>query len=178
MPGNRSIALALTVLTAAGSPAGVAHADDTGLYIGGSLGRSDERFEPSAYKVSADNVGYQVAAGWRPIDLLAGELDYVGFGRARGGINYADTYGVGLSALGFVPIPRVDLYGRLGLITWRSNVNSPFGSFHRTGADLAYGVGAGMHWGSLGARLEYERYEISATSTMSLASVGMTWTFL
>ena len=44
--------------------------------------------------------------------------------------------------------------------------------------DRVYGVGAGMHWGSFGARLEYERFDMSDTSIMSLASVGITWTFL
>ena len=178
MAGKRWLSLALSSMALAALPAGAVLADNTGLYIGGSIGRSDERFEPSAYDLSADNVGYQVAAGWRPIGLLAGEIDYVGFGRATGGVNYADTYGVGLSALGFLPIPLLDLYGRVGLMNWRTDVKAPFRSFHRSGADLAYGVGAGVHWGSLGARLEYERYEISATSTMSLASVGMSWTFL
>ncbi|MFI4869561.1 MAG: outer membrane beta-barrel protein [Steroidobacterales bacterium] len=178
MPRKALILLALTSVAAAGLPAGAALAGDTGLYIGGAIGRSDERFDPSAYSVSADNVGYQVAAGWRPFGLLAGEVDYVGFGRASGGVNYADTYGVGVSALAFLPIPLVDVYGRVGLMNWRTNVSSPFGGYHRTGTNLAYGVGAGMHWGSLGARLEYERYDISATSTMSLASLGMTWTFM
>ena len=52
---------------------------------------------------------------------LAGELNYVGFGRAYSGINYADTDGVGVSASGFLPIPVVDLYGRLGLVDWRTD---------------------------------------------------------
>ncbi len=176
MPGNRWLLLAL--MSTAALPAGTALADNTGVYIGGSIGRSDERFEPSAYNVSADNVGYQAAVGWRPIELLAGEVNYVGFGRASAGVNYADTYGVGLSALGFLPIPLVDLFGRVGLMNWRTNVTSPFRGYRRTGTDPAYGFGAGMHWGSLGARLEYQRYSISGASTMSLASVGMTWTFL
>jgi hypothetical protein len=171
------------LLSAAWLPAGAARADDsgdTGLYVGGSLGRSDERFEPSAYSLSADNTGYQVAAGWRPFGVLAGELDYVSLGRASAGINYADTYGIGVSALGFVPIPWFDLYGRLGVTNWRTDVSSPFAfaSYRITGTDLNYGVGAGMHWGSLGARLEYQRFEISQTSRMDLASVGVTWTFL
>jgi len=183
MPGKAWIVLALASVAAAGLPTGAALAVEndssvTGVYIGGSLGRSDERFEPSAYDVSADNTGYQVAAGWRPISLLAGELDYVGFGRATGGVNYADTYGIGLSALGFLPIPLVDVYGRIGVVNWRTDVTSPFQGYHRSGTDLAYGGGAGMHWGSLGARLEYQLYDISATSRMNLASVGITWTFL
>jgi hypothetical protein len=153
--------------------------DDVGLYVGGSVGQSSERFHPSDYGLRAQNTGYPVAAGWRPIDLLAGEVDYVSFGRAHGGVNYADTDGVGLSALGFLPIPLVDVYGRLGLMNWRANVHSPFSSsFHRSGSDLAYGVGAGVHWGSLGARLEYQRYDMSTASTMSLTSVGVSWTFL
>ena len=125
---------------------------------GGGKGR---RFHPSDYSLRAQNTGYQVAAGWRPIDLFAGEVNYVSFGRAHGGVNYADTDGIGVSALGFLPIPLVDVYGRLGLVNWRANVHSPFSSFHRSGSDLAYGVGAGMHWGSLGARLEYQRFDVS-----------------
>jgi Outer membrane protein beta-barrel domain len=169
------IALAIALLAVLPATAALG---ETGFYVGGSLGQSSERFDPSAYNVRAQNTGYQVTAGWRPIDLFAGEVDYVGFGRAHGGVNYADTDGEGIFALGFLPIPLVDVYGRLGLMNWRTDVTSPFRSFHRSGADLAYGVGAGMHWGSLGARLEYERFDVSATSTMSLTSIGMTWTFL
>jgi hypothetical protein len=182
MTRNAILFLALTWLPAAWLPAGSARADDstTGLYVGGSLGRSDERFEPSAYNLSADNTGYQAAAGWRPLSVLAGELDYVSLGRASAGINYADTYGIGLSVLGFVPIPWFDLFGRLGVTNWRTDVTSPFpfASFRITGTDLTYGAGAGMHWGSLGVRLEYERFEISQTSRMDMAALGVVWTFL
>ena len=179
MRSYRSIGVVMALLPVALLPATAALGDDdTGFYVGGSIGQSSERFHPSAYSVRAQNTGYQAAAGWRPLDLLAAELDYVSFGRAHGGVNYADTDGVGLFALAFLPIPVLDVYGRVGLFNWRSDVNSPFSSFHRSGADLAYGVGAGLHWGSLGARLEYQRYDISTASTMSLASVGMSWTFL
>ena len=177
----RSRFLALALLPAGWLTAGAALADDdvlAGPYIGGSVGQSSERFHPQEYGLRAQNTGYQVAAGWRPIDVLAGEINYIDLGRAHGGVNYADTDGVAVSALGFLPIPLVDVYGRVGLMDWRASVHSPIASFHRTGADLTYGVGAGMHWGSLGARVEYTRYEMSVASTMSLTSVGVTWTFL
>jgi len=181
MRDPRAIAVALALLPAGLLPATVALADDdtpVGLYIGGAIGPSSERFHPEDYSLRAQNTGYQVAAGWRPISMLAGEVNYVDLGRAYSGINYADTDGIAVSALGFLPIPLVDVYGRLGLVDWRSNVHSPFSSFHRSGSDLTYGVGAGMHWGSLGARVEYQRYDMTVASTMSLASVGVTWTFL
>jgi hypothetical protein len=179
MRDYRSILLALALAPAALLPATAALGDDDiGLYGGGSVGQSSERFHPSDYSLRAQNTGYQVAAGWRPIDVLAAELTYTDLGRAHGGVNYADTDGIGVSALAFLPIPLVDVYGRAGLVNWRADVHSPFLSFHRSGSDLTYGVGAGMHWGSLGARVEYQRYDMSVASTMSLASVGVTWTFL
>jgi len=151
---------------------------DTGFYIGGSLGQSSESFDASTFYVSSDTTAYKVAAGFRPLPVVAGEVDYVGFGRAYGGINYADTYAVGVSALGFLPIPMVDVYGRLGLTDWRTNVSSPELSFHRTGADLTYGVGAGMSFGDFGVRVEYERFDVAHANTMDLATVGVVWTFL
>ena len=183
MPDPRAFAVALVLLPAALLPATAALADDAdtppiGLYAGGAIGISRERFHPSDYNLRAQNTGYEVMAGWRPINMIAAEVNYVDLGRANGGINYADTDGIAVSALGFLPIPLVDVYGRLGLVDWRSDVHSPFSSFHRSGSDLTYGVGAGIHWGSLGVRVEYQRFDMSVASTMSLASLGVTWTFL
>jgi hypothetical protein len=153
-------------------------ADEDGLYLGGSLGSSQQNFDASTFDVHNTDTGYKFALGFRPIKMFAAELSYVGFGRAEGGINYADTDAIGLFAVGFVPIPVVDLYGKVGVSDWRTDAHSPYLSFHRTGNDLAYGVGAGTHWGSLGARLEYERYDVSHASDMALASIGLTWVFL
>lgn len=157
---------------------GSAYADNEGFYIDGSVGHSEEHFDSTVFNVRGSDAGYQLGVGFRPISLFAGELDYVDMGRASGGENYADTYGITAFGVGFLPIPLVDVYGKLGAIEWRTNANSPTLSYHRTGTDLAYGVGAGMHWGALGARVEYERFEVSHASTMDLATIGLTWTFL
>jgi hypothetical protein len=164
--------IAMTLL-----PAGAALADDTGLYFGGDIGNSTEHFNTSVFGVNADNGGYKIAAGVRPISLLAGELDYVSFGRASAGINFADTDGIAVSALAFLPIPLIDVYGRFGVMDWRVDANSPGNSFHRNGSDLTYGVGAGAHWGSFAARLEFDRYQVGGASTMELATVGLLYSF-
>src|SRR5580658_5764455 len=159
-------------------PTGAALADDTtGFYVGGDIGNNTEHFNSSTFDVNADNSGYKVAVGFRPLSVIAGEVDYVGFGRATAGVNFADTYGVSASALAFLPIPIVDVYGRLGVMEWRTDANSPGFSFHRTGSDLTYGIGAGAHWGAYAARLEYERFQVAGASTMELATVGLSYSF-
>jgi hypothetical protein len=152
--------------------------DNVGLYLGGSLGESQQRFDATTFNVRASDLAYKFALGYRPFKVLAGEVSYVGFGRAYGGINFADTDAIGAFAVAFLPIPVVDVYGKVGMANWRTDAQSPFHSFHRTGTDVAYGAGAGTSWGSLGARVEYERYDVSHANDMALASVGLTWVFL
>ncbi len=159
------------------SGAGLAGADE-GLYVGASIGEAQQNYDAAVFGAHGSQTGYKFALGIRPINLLAAELSYVDFGRAFGGINYADTNAAGAFALAFLPIPLVDVYGKVGLAEWRTNAQSPGLSFHHTGADIAYGAGAGFSWGRVGARLEYERYQVSHSNDMGLASVGLTWTFL
>lgn len=166
------------LLLAALAVSTTALADDVGLYLGGSLGESQQRFDASTFDVRASDLAYKFALGYRPLKVFAAEVSYVGFGRAYGGINFADTDAIGAFAVAFLPIPVVDVYGKVGMANWRTDAQSPFHSFHRTGTDLAYGAGAGTSWGSLGARLEYERYDVSHANDMALASVGLTWVFL
>jgi hypothetical protein len=155
-----------------------AHAADNGLYVGGGFGRSSESYDPYTFSAYGANVGYDLAVGYRPFNALAGELNYTSFGRANAGINYVDTNAVGLFALGYLPVPVVDLYGRLGLADWRTGATSPGLSFTRTGADVAYGLGGGMRFGSIGVRVEYTRFTVSHANDIDLASIGLTWSLL
>lgn len=165
--------LALCAAALAATPA--AQADDTGFYVAGSIGESRVQYDASTFYAGTDNVGYQVAAGFRPLPVLSGEFDYVGFARAFKGVNYADTYGVGVFALGYLPLPVVQLYGKLGIVDWRTSAHSVDLAFHRTGADVAYGGGIGTSWGRLGARLEFESFNVAHASMMELTSIGLVW---
>lgn len=173
-----AVAASLAVATSALTPL-AARADDIGVYLGGSLGAAQQNYDPDVFDAHGSATGYKFALGIRPLPIVAAEVSYIDFGRAFNGVNYADTNAVGVFALGFLPIPVVDVYGKVGLADWRTDAQSPFqGGFHRTGADVAYGAGVGSHWGAFGARLEYERYQVSHSNDMGLASVGLTWTFL
>jgi hypothetical protein len=168
---------ALLALAVALAPA-AAQADDLGVYLAGSLGDAQQNYGPDVFSAHGSQTGYKFAVGIRPLPVVAAEVSYIDFGRAYNGIDYADTDAIGVFALGILPIPVVDVYGKVGLADWRTDGQSPFYGFHRTGTDLAYGAGAGTHWGSIGVRVEYERYEVSHSNDMGMASVGVIWTFL
>lgn len=171
-----SVALAAAALLCA---SGAAFAAD-GFYVAGSVGRSHEQYDGMTYNASSNDVGYEVAVGFKPVPVFAAEIDYDGFSRAFGGPNYVDTYSVGVFGLGIVPIPVVQLFGKVGVIDWRTRAQASLPaatSVRRDGSDLAYGVGAATSWGRLGARLEFEEFNVGHTSAMDLASIGLTWTF-
>ena len=149
---------------------------DNGVYVSGSVGQSEVRFDASNLNASANNVGYQAGLGFRPFGVLAAELDYASFPRAYSGINYVDTYGLGASILGFLPVPLVDVYGRLGVFSARTNATTTVNSYNHSGSDLTYGVGVGAHWGRIGARLEYEAFNVAHAETLHMVSAGVVWT--
>lgn len=170
-----SLAASMVLGVALLSATSAARADDTGFYVAGSIGESHVQYDASTFHAGSHSVGYQAAAGFRPLPIVSGEFDYIGFARAFSGINYADTYGVGLFALGYLPTPVVQVYGKLGLVDWRTSAHSPDVAFHRTGASVAYGGGLGTSWGRLGARLEFEAFDVAHASSMELTSIGLVW---
>jgi len=173
----RFAALLAGTLLGSAAIAPVRAADD-GFYLSAALGAAQQNYDLQTFDAHGNQTGYKFALGFLPIDLLAAEVSYIDFGRAFNGISYADTNAVGAFALAFLPIPLLDVYGKVGLAEWRTDAQSPGFGFHRTGANVAYGAGVGTNWGNIGARLEYERYEVSHSNDMGMASIGVVWTFL
>lgn len=165
-------ALALTGLPAV--------AADNGIYLGASVGQSSLDIDDFDY--DADATGYKIIAGWRFLDWLAVEGNFVDFGSGDDNVlgNRVETEadGVSLALVGFLPVGPVDLFARVGAIDWSADLSSPgVGRSSDDGTDLAYGVGAQFRVWSLSLRAEYERFDISDADA-DLISVGVTWTFL
>ena len=165
------------VLALTGLPANAA---DNGFFLGGSIGQSGVQVDDLDYDANA--TGYKLIAGWRFLDWLAVEGNYVDFGSGDetilGDRISTEADGVSLSAVGFVPLGPVDLYARVGAIDWDAEVTSvDFGSFSDDGTDLTYGVGAQFRVLSLAFRAEYERFDLEGAD-VDMISVGFTWTFL
>ncbi|MCM2312278.1 MAG: outer membrane beta-barrel protein [Steroidobacteraceae bacterium] len=155
-------------------------AADNGIYLGASVGQSALQVDDFDY--DADATGYKLIVGWRFLDWLAVEGNYVDFGSGddtvAGSRIETEADGISLSAVGFLPVGPVDLFARVGAIDWSADVSSPgFGSASDDGTDLTYGVGAQFRVWSLSIRAEYERFEVS-DADLDMISVGLTWTFL
>ncbi len=168
-------------------------AADNGFYLGAAVGQGNVDSENIDFglfldQVDGDDTAFKVIAGFRPLDLFAVEVNYVDLGTAEDDNVRVDTTGVDAFALLFLPIPLVDIFFKAGAITWDQDFSAgqalAFPTSTQTttvntdGTDFAYGAGVGLGFGSLAARLEYERFEIENTDTVDMISLGLTWTFL
>jgi hypothetical protein len=178
-------ALIAVLSVAAATLALPAHAVDNGIYLGGSVGQSgvhDDGVEGTSFDANA--TAYKLIAGWRILDWLAVEGDYIDFGSGNDKIDGAkvetDINGVSLSAIGFLPLGPVDVFARVGAINYNADLKAPAFDIKASddGTDFTYGIGAQFRIWSLSFRAEYERFEVSDIDTVDLATLGVTWTFL
>jgi hypothetical protein len=177
------------------SATGVAQAADNGIYVGGGVSRtsidtsSDFVESVPDFSLDDDDNGFKVIVGMRPLDWLGIEANYVDFGNIEvtsTGVSVPDgsfeLTGFDAFAVGFLSAPFVDIFGKVGVIRWDSDSAASVGgvdfSSSESGTDLAYGAGIQARLGSLGARLEYERFEVDRTDEVAMVTLGLTYTFL
>lgn len=165
-----------------------ARAADNGIYLGASVGQSgvqfDDNFDGTRLKYDGDSTGYKLIAGWRFIDWLSVEANYVDLGTSDDKVLdqkiETDVSGFSISAVGFLPIGPVDLFARVGAINWEADLSAPGLGIRGSddGTDLTYGAGVQFRVWSLSLRGEYERFDVADADTVDMISVGVTWTFL
>jgi hypothetical protein len=157
---------------------GSAVAADNGLYIGASLAQTDSGVRSGNFNFKDRDSGYKFIAGFRPIDLFAVEMNYVNLGQPSVGAQQTSTTAVDGFFVAFLPIPVIDVFGKVGLVSWKTDASAPSLSFRRRGSDLALGAGVQVNFGGFGARLEYESLNASEIAKPSFISLGATYTFL
>ena len=173
---------------------------DNGFYVGAGATQSDYGFSnPGAAQPFDDSTsGYKLIAGIRLLDSFAIEANYIDHGNATvpSGIVCLQFITVpcpastsltaktlSAYAVGFLHFPVVDLFAKAGVDQWKFDGHSigagaPAFTVNESGTDLAYGAGLQLHFGSLGARLEYERFDFARSQTLDAVSVSFIYTFL
>lgn len=167
---------------------GAAHAQDNGIYVGGSAGDVSTDYDwglGGAEGAPDEESAFKLIGGVRPLDPFAIEVNYTDLGNTtvsvpaisgpdRAGL---ETTALSVSAVGYFSLPLIDIFGRVGVARWESDPRDLFASLDsEDGTDPTYGVGAQVRLGSFAIRAEYEDYDISGGSA-ELASVGFTYTF-
>jgi len=178
----------LMLLTVLAFAAGAAHAENGFFYVGAGVVRNSlSDITDLGGLPDLSNTSWKAFAGVRPLNWLAGELDYIDLGSgsststtSAGNVTaHADGSALAAYAVGFLPIPLpiVDVYGKAGLARWKLNgdVNSLVspGSVSTNGTEFAWGIGVQAHISMIGARLEYENFNVPNTSGAKVTSLSV-----
>lgn len=165
--------------------------EDSGFYLGGSLGRSSldvddiDEINTDDFRIDDDDNAYKIMVGFNlgivPMLDLAVEAAYRDFGEFAGRSVLGDTEAeadsldvFGLVALTFGPLA---VFGKAGYVDWNVDTAIDDRNIDISGSDPAYGVGARIQFGSFAIRGEYEEFEIANSSDLSMLSVGLSYTF-
>ena len=173
----------------------LAQAADNGIYLGAGYAQSDYGFSNPADIEGFDDEdsGFKLIAGFRPFDSFAVELNYTDHGDAT--IPASDCGGpvcptgaaavVGAEtisgfAVGLLDFPVIDLYAKVGGASSQVDGRIPAIDFDvdESDFDFAWGAGVWAHFGSLGARLEYESIKILEDEDLGTISLSFVYTFL
>ena len=162
-----------------------AQAADNGIYLGAGIGQAAIEIDDATMaNFDGNDLGYKIIAGIRPLDWLAVEVNYVNFGSPDDTIAGVKlkSEGDGFTgfAVGFLPLGPVDVFAKVGAISWDAEVTNPQLARRgkEDGTDFAYGVGVQFRLLSLGLRAEYEVFDIGSVDDANMLSLGLTYTFL
>ena len=175
----------LMLLTVLALGASAARAENGFFYLGAGVVRNSLSDNTDLGGLpDLSNTSWKAFGGVRPLNWLAAEMDYIDLvsgssTTTSGGSAHADGSALAAYAVGFLPIPLpvVDVYGKAGLARWKLNgdVNSLVspGSLSTKGTEFAWGIGVQAHISMIGARLEYENFNIPNTSGAKVTSLSV-----
>jgi hypothetical protein len=173
--------------------ASAAYADNGYFYAGGGISKDKlSGFSSQGSNFAdIDSTSWKLFAGFRPLNVFAIEADYLDLGSGDftfgqptcpvGGCptSHTDAKAFAGYAVGFLPlpVPFLDVFGKAGLARVKLNGSAvsalPAVSFSTSGTEFAWGVGAGVHAGNFGARLEYERFNVPRASDANVTSLDV-----
>ncbi|MGD8414048.1 MAG: outer membrane beta-barrel protein [Candidatus Latescibacterota bacterium] len=152
-------------------------------YIGASIGASfyDTSVEDVSgddFKLDGNDFAWKVFGGVRTVRFLSAEGGYVDFGKIQDseGSTALETKTTGwdLFAVGNIALGPIDVFGKAGIMWWRSDAKIEDEPFDVTGHDFTWGLGGALRLGGLGFRAEFERVELEGDDTLMMLTAGVT----
>jgi hypothetical protein len=160
-----------------------AAAADNGFYLGAGITKTEFDIDGDDFGgESLDDNSFKIIAGFRPLNWLAFEANYIDLGGDSGDGVELDTSALTVSALLLAEVGVVDLYGRLGMANFNADIDVDGFSLSDDSWEPTFGVGVGAHFGSIGLRAEYEMFSAELfdelDTDISTISLSVTYTFL
>jgi hypothetical protein len=153
-------------------------------YFGGSIGASFyntsvEDVTGDDFKLEGEDFAWKIFGGIRTMKFLSVEGGYVHLGEVQNTVSLIDlstkTTGWDLFAVGNLTAGPIDVFGKAGILWWRSDAKIDEDPFDVTGTDFAWGLGAAMRFGGVGIRAEFERFELPDSDNIMMLSAGVTF---
>ena len=181
---NRKLSVTLAALLLSGLC--ISRVDAAGgLYLGAGLGQATIKESAGGATFDASDAAYKAFVGYRfnliPIIDLAVEGGYIDFGKPSQTLSGQNVqfklHGYDAAALLIFPLGPIDLYGKVGMLSWKADVTPSGTGSSTSGSDPFYGVGVGFYIWKIGIRAEYERYNIKDTDTVQMYSLSALFQF-
>ncbi|HEY8942353.1 MAG TPA: porin family protein [Cellvibrio sp.] len=173
----------LIVASVIGLPSLAWAGDESGLYIGGSVGQSGIDASVDDIGFDEDATGYKVLFGYNfgliPLIDLAVEADYRDFGSFKDGKNNikSDVTSVDVYGLAGLNLGLLGVFAKVGYADTDVDTIVEDGKFTSSESSNTYGIGARIQLGSLAVRAEYEKFDVDNIDDLSMWSLGATYTF-
>lgn len=156
---------------------------DSGVYVGGGIGRSSVEINTQLADFDEDATGYKILAGYNfglvPLVDLAVEADYRDFGtfETAGGAVETDATAFNVYGLAGLNFGLIGVFAKLGYSD--VEVDADLGDFSLNDSDSAnsWGLGAKVYLTSFSIRAEYEKFDVDEVDDLSMLSVSGTLTF-
>jgi opacity protein-like surface antigen len=154
-------------------------------YIGAGIGNAFigtevEDAQNQLKTLDENSTGYKFFAGLTTPTFLGVEGGYRNLGTVTvSDLSFEskttgwDVYGMGR----FQVLAIVDLFAKAGMFFWKTEDKFVENIFSKTGSDFAWGLGAGVHLGPVGVRLEWENFQVADPVTLSMLSLSATYGF-
>jgi hypothetical protein len=162
-----------------------AHAGDTGLYVGGSVGQTTIKADDIDFDES--DTSYKAFVGYMFLPFLGVEGGYVNFGGPNK--NYGSSGSIDIDVdgwegflLGALPLGPVELFAKAGVLSYNIDAKvkgAGFGSLSGSDSDEvgAYGAGVAFAIDRFKIRGEYTYYDVSDVDDVYMLSAGVTYQF-
>lgn len=159
---------------------------ESGFFLGGGVGNATVNDTVSNLDYSESDSGYKLYLGYNfgiiPLLDLGIEGSYVDFGKPTGTLSNGDIIqykttawdAFGVAGLTLGPF---GLFGKMGLVAWNSDTVNDAVRGNQSGTDPVYGIGVKFQILSISIRAEYEYFDLKTIDNISMASLGLDYTF-